>query len=164
MKIILLFWILQLSRIKSNQADQTELIPLENPLKYQTKCSCVLENQMLRCQNGNMKSFPEDIISSCWSLINGYQSILVLDLSGQSIESIGKDISKFFPSLRKLYLNRNKLQRIPNHAFEGLHKLETLDLEGNNIDLISPGGLDHLSTIKTINLLGNPLKQYVEMA
>ncbi|KAK2166646.1 hypothetical protein LSH36_37g12040 [Paralvinella palmiformis] len=61
------------------------------------------------------------------------------------------------PTVRYLYLNRNKIQLIRNGAFRNLTNLETLSLASNELTSLRQETFFGLNILKTLILVGNPV-------
>lgn len=80
---------------------------------------------------------------------------MILDLSGNVIESISADHLAAYPSLRQLFLVGNGLSEIDDDAFKPLKGLQHLDFEDNELTgiVLLPETLLHLNLAR--NKLAN---------
>lgn len=85
-----------------------------------------------------------------------------LDLGDTGIASV-PDIQSF-SSLKRLYLDSNRITTIPQAAFQSLQRLEVLHLDGNNIGNIVGGTFASLKMLKVLDLSRNYLRVLPEYA
>ncbi|XP_045472091.1 protein artichoke-like [Harmonia axyridis] len=82
-------------------------------------------------------------------------SLKHLDLSYNLIGKMTTLNMKKLPSLKKLYLSNNFVQRLEDGVLEGLPKLEIFDLSANKIVYIHPASLRNLHSLVELNLRNN---------
>ena len=68
----------------------------------------------------------------------------------------------FFREVKILYLDKNDIEKIEKDAFNGLEKLEELDLSGNKITEIEKDAFNGLKNLEMLDLLGNKLTSLPE--
>jgi Leucine-rich repeat (LRR) protein len=89
------------------------------------------------------KSFNSPLI---YDLARNLNPTDTVQLDGNSIEEL--PTNAFTPlnpttnKLKKIYLNNNKIKTILPHAFTGLPMLTTVSIDGNELEIINPNGLD----------------------
>ena len=84
-------------------------------------------------------------------------TITTLDLSGQSITSLGSGDFDGMLSLRSLSLNDNDLTSLPDGIFDNLVSLGELFLNSNNLTTISNGTFSRLTSLTSLYLQSNDL-------
>ncbi|KAL0811432.1 hypothetical protein ABMA28_009834 [Loxostege sticticalis] len=80
----------------------------------------------------------------------------VLDLNGNSIESVHENVFAPLKKVKTIYLRRNRLIKIPDKLFQNLPKLVNVDLAFNAIEKIQVTPFKN-SPMKNLNLSGNRL-------
>lgn len=94
--------------------------------------------------------------------LDEYTGVKVLWLQQNCIDKI-EGLSHLV-ELRHLYLNENMIQTIDGErAFQGLTRLDTLNLEKNNIASIGSKDLCHLSALNTLHLAQNKLSNLEDL-
>ncbi|CAH1098960.1 unnamed protein product [Psylliodes chrysocephalus] len=89
-------------------------------------------------------------------------SLIVLDLSRNSITFLEEDLFKLF-NLRKLFLNNNLLTSLSFKTFSYSTNLEELRLDSNSLSRLPPGIFEGLENLRSLNISGNVnLFQYPE--
>lgn len=81
-----------------------------------------------------------------------------LDLSNNKITSIGHGDLRGCVNLQALILQSSGISAIEEDAFSSLSKLEHLDLSDNHLFNLSSSWFRPLSSLKYLNLLGNPYR------
>lgn len=79
-----------------------------------------------------------------------------MDMSGQGLKGIAPALFKHYPKLRKLYLNWNKLQRVPLQI-GNMRFLTILDLSMNDLTYLPPE-IGMLTNLKKLSLYDNNLE------
>ena len=87
----------------------------------------------------------------------GFSSILLLDLSYKTLNSLPSGIFDSLSSLEKLYLNNNYLRSLPSGIFDRLSSLKLLDLLNNDFRSLPSGIFNRLSSLEELYLSNNPL-------
>ncbi|KAG2456746.1 SLIT and NTRK-like protein 6 [Polypterus senegalus] len=141
------------------------------------KCYCnnhPLAGLLIHCQDAGIQSMAElgsqiqrpqklllagnkiqRLIKS--DLIN-YESLEILNLENNRIESIQDETFLNLGNLQKLYLSGNKLERLKPGMFVGLHNVEYLYLEFNMIKDILSGTFSIMTKLKLLFLNNNRLQ------
>lgn len=90
------------------------------------------------------------------------ENLLYFDLEDNELtEDILAAVLPNLPKLKHLKLGSNNLVRIEKCLFASQNKLEALSLWNNNIEFIEPGSMDHITTLRYVNLkLNDDLKEY----
>ncbi|CAH6778969.1 toll-like receptor 11 [Phodopus roborovskii] len=96
---------------------------------------------------GPTLEIPEGVFST---------NLRVLDLSHNQLCDVPH--GAFLPQLQELWLSGNNISSLSNVSMQGLRGLRTLDLSWNQIKVLKPGWLSHLSALTTLNLLGTYLE------
>ncbi|KAL1778055.1 toll-like receptor 2 [Sigmodon hispidus] len=81
-----------------------------------------------------------------------------LDLSNNSITSIGHDDLRVCVNLQTLMLHSSGISAIDEGAFSALGSLEHLDLSDNHLSNLFSSWFRPLSSLKYLNLMGNPYR------
>nr|XP_041577504.1 uncharacterized protein LOC115490691 isoform X1 [Taeniopygia guttata] len=85
------------------------------------------------------------------------RALTVLDFTGNSIATVGKQAWKDYPWTETLVLRDNELRAVKSHSLEGLFLLKHLDLSCNEILSIEERAFEPLPFLKFLNLSGNGL-------
>nr|XP_032599634.2 uncharacterized protein LOC115490702 [Taeniopygia guttata] len=85
------------------------------------------------------------------------RALTVLDFTGNSIATVGKQAWKDYPWTETLVLRDNELRAVKSHSLEGLFLLKHLDLSCNEIVSIEERAFEPLPFLKFLNLSGNGL-------
>lgn len=85
-----------------------------------------------------------------------------LDLTFNNITILNK--TGVIDNLRYLKVSANSIQVIDEHAFEGIAKLETLDVSYNNISSIPLNALKPLTNLKVLDLSNNHIEDIPKRA
>ena len=92
----------------------------------------------------------------------GYLPLETVILTGNSITNIPVIFKEPSIDLKKLFLSYNKLKSID---LRNMNNLEEIDLAANSFSNFDPGLFDHLTSLRTLNLLDNMnLKEYTTNA
>lgn len=86
----------------------------------------------------------------------GLLELKTLYLSGNEIESISHETFRH-PMLTHLFMEANKLKKLPNFAFKGAPNLQKLVLRDNDIEEISESAFWGLTKLKTLGLKSNKI-------
>lgn len=76
----------------------------------------------------------------------------------QSLTFIPRNMSDFFPNLRKLDMNKNSIGALNRDDLKGLWKLTSLSLADNNIKIITRGFFENNLLLERINFSNNKIK------
>ena len=88
----------------------------------------------------------------------GYSSeSLHIDLNGQSIDSIDSSTFNGLDKLEILNLEDNKIMKIQSGLFKELTNLKKISLESNNIISLDKSAFIGLKNLETVCLSGNPI-------
>ena len=71
--------------------------------------------------------------------------------------SIPDRVFRGLSSLKRLYLQGNRLTMFPDHALEGLSSLEVLDFSDNRVSRLPAGIFDGLTVLRILRFQGNQL-------
>ena len=136
-------------------------------------CRCL--GRSLVCLSSNLTAVPNGVsnfktislgsnkiqrLSSAMS----FSSLIVFNLSDNSVTSIRALKLKLFPSLVSLLLAQNKISRVPPNAFIGLGSLRYLNLSSNSIGSISEGAFNGLISLSVLDLSQNVLSNVMSGA
>lgn len=76
-----------------------------------------------------------------------------MDLSGNGLQGLAPATFSCLAHLRELLLQRNRLVRLEGPVFQGLRRLQMLDLSNNPLEALGEGWLAPLPALTTLNLL-----------
>ncbi|EDV19374.1 uncharacterized protein TRIADDRAFT_62193 [Trichoplax adhaerens] len=82
-------------------------------------------------------------------------SLVTMDLSGNSLTSLGQGTFQNYQMLQTLILDKNKIQYLSNETFIGLSRLKNLKITGNQIDEIENGTFKPLKQLQLLKLSYN---------
>ncbi|XP_041471784.1 leucine-rich repeat-containing protein 4-like [Lytechinus variegatus] len=102
-------------------------------------------------QRYNLELHPEQILAR-------QRQDTVLFLYNTSLVSIEANTFTGFPNLLTLILGSNKIQKIRNTAFTGLHKLQHMNIQWSELSSIEKGTFTHLNSLLYLELFGNHLE------
>uniref|UniRef100_A0A671Y692 Slit homolog 3 (Drosophila) n=1 Tax=Sparus aurata TaxID=8175 RepID=A0A671Y692_SPAAU len=108
---------------------------------------CTCSDGVVRCSNRGLHSLPKGIPKDTTEL----------DLSNNSISTLGPYTFSNMTQLATLILSYNQIRCIPVHAFDGLKALRLLTLHGNDLSTIPEGAFNHLTALSHLALGANPL-------
>ena len=115
------------------------------------KCKTLNSQREIDCSGvgfTNLKVDGETTDEYVWALF----------LSGNYLESLkGTGLSKIFPQLSYLDLNKNKFQEITNSTFTSMTKLTVLLMHGNKIDEIAEDAFQDQGKLERLDLSDNRL-------
>ncbi|KAF0286989.1 Toll-like receptor 6 [Amphibalanus amphitrite] len=130
----------------------------------------------LRVQNNSIRVLPPGLLADLPHLLTvnmssnslnaqwirkdtfaGLFRLIVLDLSGNRLDSLSPDVFEDLSSLQVLDLSSNQLQTLPTGLFTSLSNLHTLTLSGNSLNRLEPGFLAGLHVLSRLNLDDNRL-------
>ncbi|OQV21280.1 putative Immunoglobulin superfamily containing leucine-rich repeat protein [Hypsibius exemplaris] len=116
-------------------------------------CKCEWRNGLptADCSNLNLTAIPSNIPSN----------VLVLDLSGNSIRSVGNStfLRHNLAHLIKLDLSHCELERLEGGAFRGMSNLRELNLDGNNFpELPHADVFRDIRSLRSLSLRFNSLR------
>uniref|UniRef100_A0A6V7KV87 LRRCT domain-containing protein n=1 Tax=Bracon brevicornis TaxID=1563983 RepID=A0A6V7KV87_9HYME len=83
------------------------------------------------------------------------ESLQILNLSGNVLKDLPIDVFGNLTNLQSLALSRNLLKELPD--IDDMDNLETLLLDGNQIELINSEAFSNLPKLKTLNIANNGL-------
>lgn len=89
-------------------------------------------------------------------------SLTKLNLTNNSIHTIGKNCWEFTQRITHLDLSENRLTEITVGTFDMLSKLRELDLHGNEISSISSGALNATYNLESLDLSQNRISATIE--
>lgn len=115
-----------------------------------TDCSCVLGNK--------------EIISECPLEGTGFSTMLVypqsvarLHLGNIGLTELGSESFRSVPTVKKLFLNNNRLAILPVGVFTPLAEVHLLNLSLNSIRVLHPNLFDGLRSLKHLTLDENKI-------
>lgn len=94
---------------------------------------------------------------------NGNESIdssnvTVFTVTDQSIKFLPFELSKIFPDLESIIIERSKLTSLLSFDFRGLSKLKRIEIRHNNLSSIEAGTFDDISRLEFLDLSFNAIK------
>ena len=93
------------------------------------------------------------------SAFQNLNALIELDLSDNKLAFVPNAIDVELGCLKTLILTRNSIGiELNPQYFQGYNKLETLNLNGNNIRLLNPSTFMYLPNLKTLLMSGNQIK------
>ena len=92
-----------------------------------------------------------------------FRNLQHIDLSNSKIGEIHEDVFGHLP-LESIVLSGNNIYSLPRLFTEGNGNLVSVDLSQNHLSDIQPGLFDSFTTLKYLNLKGNPLQNYITNA
>lgn len=78
-----------------------------------------------------------NVLSELPDDLNNLSELKVLDLSNNKVHNLPNSVHKM-SSLMELYLAKNKLQTLGGGMFFEMPNLKVLDLDGNELEFVSP--------------------------
>lgn len=104
-------------------------------------------------------SFATDEKVNAYFHRKNFASLLMLDLSGNNLKQLERDLFKKSVRLRSVNLSRNQIQNLPRNVFDDLTELSELNLSFNKIDDFSknPEIFDHLRQLQVLDLSNNSI-------
>jgi Leucine-rich repeat (LRR) protein len=88
------------------------------------------------------------------------QEAVQLYLSGNRIESIPEKAFQCLTNLTVLNLSNNQIKRIDDFAFTGLKSLTDINLSNNKLENLSYLSIPELTSLQVLNLAGNPFRNF----
>ncbi|KAK3911654.1 Leucine-rich repeat neuronal protein 2 [Frankliniella fusca] len=85
------------------------------------------------------------------------ERLVSLNVSGNEIAALGKDVFRGLRALRVLDLSDNLLEQLERHAFAEMHDLWELHLRRNRLAAVADGVFDALSNLRVLQLADNQL-------
>ena len=164
-------WLSGLSRLERLDISQNRLTALPALMLNETKS---LKEFMMHGNNitvlppGLLADLPQLLtvnmssnrLSAQWirkDTFAGLLRLIVLDLSGNLLDSLSQDVFDDLSSLQVLDLSHNQLQTLPAGLFTSLSNLHTLTLSGNSIRRLEQGSLAGLHVLSRLSLDNNQL-------
>lgn len=89
-------------------------------------------------------------------------SLNKLNLSNNSIQTIGKSCWEFTQKITHLDVSKNELSEITIGTLDMLAKLKSLDLHGNKISIVSSGAFNVTPNLETLDLSQNKISWTIE--
>ena len=130
----------------------------------------------LRVQNNSIRVLPPGLLADLPQLLTvnmssnrlsaqwirkdtfaGLLRLIVLDLSGNLLDSLSLDVFDDLSSLQVLDLSHNQLQTLPAGLFTSLSNLHTLTLSSNSLSRLERGSLAGLHVLSRLSLDNNRL-------
>ncbi|KFO82416.1 Toll-like receptor 4, partial [Cuculus canorus] len=103
----------------------------------------VIPNKAFRCTGLNISGVPAEVPNTTQSL----------DLSFNSLKSLGSNYFSSVPELQLLDLTRCHLHTLEDNSFKDLHKLSTLILTANSIQYLGTAAFCGLTSLKKLVLV-----------
>lgn len=133
------------------------------------RCVCMKLKLTARCTNVKVVPYILDPktkrlelannqIKNIYDALTHYYNLEFLDLSYNSIDSLGKSTFMMQKKLRTMKLNWNIITSLDNDSFVGLQSLEVLELKGNMLDELMAYSFTHLPSLQTLDLSHNTIK------
>lgn len=110
--------------------------------------------ELLISNNGTGDTLVKSLVT------NVFESLRVLDLSGNEISNLPSEISTSCPQLRSLSINRNRLQNLPD-SLEAL-PLEELFISGNDLGPRLPRVVFQLRSLRSLGAASNNIQDIPE--
>ncbi|XP_003415338.1 toll-like receptor 12 [Loxodonta africana] len=95
----------------------------------------------------------QQIAMLCMNGTGAESGLWALDLSNNGLYTMFPDTFSCLPHLRELLLQGNQLFHLDGQVFQGLRRLQTLDLSRNPLAALGKGWLGSLPALTTLNLL-----------
>lgn len=114
-------------------------------------CVCKWKNgkQTVECGSRNLQAIPEGMDPNTQ----------VLEFSSNKIQTLRSQmfLKMDLINLQRIYLSRNRITTIDEHAFKGLTNLVELDLSGNLLDTVPTATLVDCPSLMRLTLSYNPI-------
>ncbi|KAF0287755.1 Toll-like receptor 6 [Amphibalanus amphitrite] len=164
-------WLTGLSRLERLDISQNQLATLPALMLNETKALkavMVQGNNITVLPPGLLADLPQlqtinmsgNSLSAQWirkDTFAGLLRLIVLDLSGNVLDSLSPDVFEDLSSLQVLDLSNNQLETMPAGLFTSLSNLHTLTLSGNSLSRLEPGFLAGLHVLSRLSLDNNRL-------
>ncbi|CRK89165.1 CLUMA_CG002926, isoform A [Clunio marinus] len=107
--------------------------------------------------NPNVKhiNLTDNKIATVHFTLSFYYELETLDISGNTLESLGMKNFVAQEKLRKLYLQKNVIKKLSKDTFRGMRQLEVLDLSYNQIAEMDPQCFSDLTRLSFLDLTNN---------
>lgn len=142
-----------------------------------SRCNCDDSKLAVHCTDASLDLVPitlnpslselylnRNIIKSIASSFTFYRKLQLLDLSENSITSLGSNNFHSQNILQVLLINKNKLTHVKRDTFHGLTALTILSLADNFIDTIDEHSFSSLKNLEKLDLSKNSLKMIANHA
>ena len=160
-----------LARLELLDVSDNQLVALPAMMLNETRAvsDLLLQNNSIRVlPPGLLADLPRllavnlssNALSSLWvrgDAFSGLRRLIVLDLSGNRLETLSREVFADLSSLQVLDLSRNQLQSLPGGLFGALSNLHSLALAGNIIARLEPRSLEGLHVLSRLGLGDNRL-------
>lgn len=134
-------------------------------------CVCDYSSMQVSCEGAGLDAVPillnprvqdlllhDNKIASLAQSLVFYLDLLLLDLSGNDLTSLGDNNFKEQRKLRELRLEFNKLESIGARALNGLEGLQRLRLHHNTITHLEDGTFEAAASLAELDLSNNRLR------
>lgn len=126
---------------------------------YSLECPPPPTSGLYACRNRSLHEVPLPIGAP----IKNRLAITALDISDNTIQILHQDALRPYPALTCLRVERNRLWKITDLAFQAVPNMQRLLLRGNNLVIqpgcLSPKALLQMKHLKELDLSENPLGQ-----
>ena len=102
-------------------------------------------------------ALTDDVI--CYTKLNTLSQLLLLNISFNKIKWKSNLCSQQLPQVQEFSLQRNCLNIIKSHSFQGFHNLKSLDISKNEIRVLQYCAFCELKLLQVLNLLSNNIYQ-----
>ena len=167
-----------LPRLQLLDVSDNRLVALPAMMLNETRAVsdlCLQNNSIRVLPPGLLADLPQllavnlsaNALSSLWvrgDAFSGLRRLIVLDLSGNRLETLSREVFADLSSLQVLDLSRNQLQSLPGGLFSALSNLHSLALAGNIIARLEPRSLEGLHVLSRLGLSHNRLTHVDVMA
>lgn len=113
-------------------------------------CTWSATDAALSCRDLGLQSVPRDCFLD-------HPEAVLLDLSGNSIESLGEDDFSGLDAVEALWLSRNKISSLHSRTFRNLCALAELHLDQNALEVLPEGMLAYQPSIREFSVDNNNL-------
>lgn len=148
----------------SSQDVRTDSLPINIGFIFPRLKTLIAQNskivfiQRLNFDSLNLEGLILDhnrIIELTSDTLTDLENLVTLDLSFNRIEKLHKETFRKLGKLKFVTMNDNRIEKLSASTFKGNLQLEIVSLANNKIKYIGSSMLEHLTTLKYANLLGN---------
>ncbi|KAG5673694.1 hypothetical protein PVAND_003717 [Polypedilum vanderplanki] len=133
-----------------------------------SKCTC--DNVKAKCIGAALEVLPQMLnpnvkhinltdnkITSVHFSLSFYTLLETLDISNNSLQTLGVKNFVSQENLKKLFLQQNSIRKLSKETFKGMKELQFLDLSNNQIMEIDPHSFNELMRLSYLDLSNNIL-------